>query len=57
MNAYTKTFRGRTENEISKDINDYIENCEYCDDPVRITAMTITTYIDGQIVIVAFEKI
>ena len=56
MNAYTKVFSGHTGLDISNDINEYIENCEYCDDSVRITAMTTIPDIYGQIVIVAFEK-
>lgn len=57
MSAYTKVFSGPSELEISKEINEYMENCEYCDDPVRITAMTIMDYGFQKIVIVAFEKV
>ena len=54
MNTYTKSFWGRSGFDISKDINEYIENC---DSPVRITAMTTIECNYNKFVIVAFEKI
>lgn len=54
MNTYTKSFWGYSGFEISKDINEYIENC---DSPVHITAMTTITCDCEKFVIVAFERI
>lgn len=54
MNTYTKSFWGHSGFDISKDINEYIENC---DSPVRITAMMTIECNYNKFVIVAFEKI